>query len=163
MSKRKKNNPTGHYKVGYGKPPKHTQFKKGQSGNPEGRPPKRMTEVETLRDMRAILWRAATTPITTTVGGNKQKMPALEAVYLKLVARCMEGHTPSIRLAHTLARESMEEHEEWQATFYSHALKLMEQLKDSSGDERNDIETDEIFQLLDALRAAVDKKITDTS
>ena len=26
------------YKVGYGKPPKATQFKKGKSGNPRGRP-----------------------------------------------------------------------------------------------------------------------------
>lgn len=27
------------YEVGYGKPPKNRQFKKGQSGNPKGRPP----------------------------------------------------------------------------------------------------------------------------
>ena len=26
------------YAVGYGKPPKHTRFKKGRSGNPRGRP-----------------------------------------------------------------------------------------------------------------------------
>src|SRR5579871_2575461 len=26
------------YEVGYGKPPRHTQFRKGQSGNPGGRP-----------------------------------------------------------------------------------------------------------------------------
>ena len=26
------------YEVGYGKPPRHTWFKKGQSGNPRGRP-----------------------------------------------------------------------------------------------------------------------------
>ena len=26
------------YKVGYGKPPEHTRFRKGQSGNPDGRP-----------------------------------------------------------------------------------------------------------------------------
>lgn len=26
------------YDVGYGKPPKRTQFKKGKSGNPKGRP-----------------------------------------------------------------------------------------------------------------------------
>lgn len=29
------------YEVGYGKPPKHSQFKKGQSGNLNGRPKKR--------------------------------------------------------------------------------------------------------------------------
>jgi hypothetical protein len=28
------------YEVGYGKPPKDTQFKKGSSGNPKGRPKK---------------------------------------------------------------------------------------------------------------------------
>ena len=28
----------GDYEVGYGKPPKHTRFKPGQSGNPKGRP-----------------------------------------------------------------------------------------------------------------------------
>jgi hypothetical protein len=27
--------------VGYGKPPRHTQFRKGQSGNPGGRPRRR--------------------------------------------------------------------------------------------------------------------------
>jgi len=26
------------YEVGYGQPPHHTRFKKGQSGNPRGRP-----------------------------------------------------------------------------------------------------------------------------
>ena len=26
------------YEVGYGKPPRHTRFTKGQSGNPRGRP-----------------------------------------------------------------------------------------------------------------------------
>ena len=30
--------PSDPYKVGYGKPPRHSQFKKGQSGNPQGRP-----------------------------------------------------------------------------------------------------------------------------
>jgi hypothetical protein len=29
---------SGGYPVGYGKPPKHTQFKPGKSGNPQGRP-----------------------------------------------------------------------------------------------------------------------------
>ena len=29
---------SGDYRVGYGKPPLETRFKKGQSGNPGGRP-----------------------------------------------------------------------------------------------------------------------------
>jgi hypothetical protein len=31
-------NPGEDYDVGYGKPPQHTQFRRGQSGNPGGRP-----------------------------------------------------------------------------------------------------------------------------
>ena len=31
------------YEVGYGKPPKATRFKKGQSGNPKGRPRRQKT------------------------------------------------------------------------------------------------------------------------
>ena len=29
---------SGDYEVGYGRPPRHTRFAKGQSGNPRGRP-----------------------------------------------------------------------------------------------------------------------------
>lgn len=31
--------PASSYAVGYGRPPSHSQFKTGQSGNPRGRPP----------------------------------------------------------------------------------------------------------------------------
>lgn len=36
MARRRK--PRGDYAVGYGRPPKHTRFKPGHSGNPKGRP-----------------------------------------------------------------------------------------------------------------------------
>lgn len=35
----------GQYKVGYGKPPIASRFKKGMSGNPRGRPPGRQPRV----------------------------------------------------------------------------------------------------------------------
>src|SRR5262249_59750269 len=37
MTEREKLEPTGTHAVGYGKPPVHTRFRKGQSGNPRGR------------------------------------------------------------------------------------------------------------------------------
>jgi hypothetical protein len=37
--------------VGYGKPPKKFQFKKGQSGNPLGRPKKKKKNTEILNEM----------------------------------------------------------------------------------------------------------------
>ena len=38
MAKKRKDD----YEVGFGRPPKKSQFKKGQSGNPKGRPKKSM-------------------------------------------------------------------------------------------------------------------------
>lgn len=34
-----------HEEVGYGRPPKSTRFKKGQSGNPRGRPRNRRRDI----------------------------------------------------------------------------------------------------------------------
>ncbi|XHR27473.1 MAG: DUF5681 domain-containing protein [Chthoniobacteraceae bacterium] len=47
---RKKDLPTSGYDVGYGKPPKHSQFQKGQSGNPAGRPKKRKSRQELFEE-----------------------------------------------------------------------------------------------------------------
>ena len=39
------------YEIGYGKPPKHSQFKKGVCANPRGRPRRRDTQIgEVVRD-----------------------------------------------------------------------------------------------------------------
>lgn len=144
------------YEVGYGKPPKHTQFQKGRSGNPNGRPTGK-SELECLRDMRGLFWSAAKTPVTTTVGGKRTKIPALDAVYLKLFARAIEGHGPSIRFAHTLARETMAEHEEWQVAFYERSQELVEELENQPDNEKNG----ETIKLLNDVIERINAKPTD--
>jgi Family of unknown function (DUF5681) len=146
------------YDVGYGKPPREYQFKPGQSGNPKGAP-KRKSELECLRDMRAMFMKAAMVPVTTRVDGKPTKIPALEALYLKVFAKGIAGDGPSMRFAHKLAHESMAEHEEWQAIFYGHAMRLIEELENQPADEK-DLEA---IRLLDEAMKRVNAKPTDKS
>ena len=144
------------YEVGYRKPPKEHQFKKGRSGNPKGRR-KGKGELECGRDMRAIFMRAAMTPVTTMVGGRRTKKPALEAMYLRLFASAIEGHGPSMRFAHTVAREDMAEHEEWQVIFFNLAQGLIKELENQPEDKKDR----ETIWLLNELMERVNAKITD--
>jgi len=77
---------TASYDVGYGKPPRDTQFKPGQSGNPKGRPKgaKGLDTLvrETLGGMVAV----------RTAGGTKQ-VSRIEAVLAKTVEQAMKGNS----------------------------------------------------------------------
>ena len=81
------------YEVGYGKPPKHTRFKKGQSGNPRGRRPRRRYEEHEfpLRQM-------AMEPVAVTMNGRKQRVPAYEVVGLSILNNAMAGDFRSQKL-----------------------------------------------------------------
>lgn len=81
-SRRKKKRIPGDYEVGYGKPPRHTQFKKGQSGNPGGRPSPEKADAASL---------AATLnqPLQVRRGDRVSKMQAFEASLKRLVDRAI--------------------------------------------------------------------------
>src|SRR5260370_2116792 len=66
----------GGYKVGPGKPPLHSRFKKGQSGNPRG--PRR-------KNLPALLVAALDEPIVVTSGGESRHITKREAVVAQLV------------------------------------------------------------------------------
>ncbi len=69
-------------KVGYGRPPKHTRFKKGQSGNPSGRPKSRKfgsTDVSELLDEL----------VKVKAGGTAREMSSFEASLRQLANKAV--------------------------------------------------------------------------
>lgn len=72
MSKRKSSK-SSYEKVGYRKPPKTTQFKKGESGNPRGRP-------KGSRNVGAVLRDVIDQKIQITENGKIRHLPALEVM-----------------------------------------------------------------------------------
>ena len=76
------------YPVGYKKPPRHTQFKPGQSGNPRGRPKQSATFAD-------VLTRQLRKKVTVTMGNMVQKIPLLEAIAIKHVSKAASGDPKS--------------------------------------------------------------------
>jgi hypothetical protein len=76
------------YEVGYGKPPIKSQFKKGKSGNPGGRP---KIQNELPRDFQTSLGNELKALITVTENGKKKKMPQLQAVIKSQIAHAING------------------------------------------------------------------------
>ena len=75
--------------VGYKNPPKDTQFKKGQSGNPKGRPPNRHRDCEDR--FRGIILDDANEKITLTINGKKEEMSSFKAAIKALKLKAVSG------------------------------------------------------------------------
>lgn len=85
------------YEVGYKKPPVEQRFKKGQSGNPHGRPKgvKNKPKINTGLGMRAAeeyLRLEAYRPVTIREGENLIELPAIQAVFRAMGVAAMKGN-----------------------------------------------------------------------
>lgn len=97
------------YKVGYGRPPKSTRFRKGESGNPKGRRPKEARSI-TLRQFRRDVLRALETEIDANVPGQPGKKTVAEMIVWKQIQQALQGDHRSAKLLFDMRREFTEEH-----------------------------------------------------
>ena len=78
--------------VGYGQPPKDSQFKKGQSGNPKGRPKKQNEQKATaLLPMVSAILDEANKSISVREGDVVTEMNVYQAVFKSLSAQALKG------------------------------------------------------------------------
>ena len=72
------------YEVGYARPPQHTRFKKGLSGNPYGRPPKKP-------DFYTELTQVLHDTVIITFEGEPQQVTVQQALLLRLRDQALRG------------------------------------------------------------------------
>jgi hypothetical protein len=91
---------TPDYKVGYKKPPRHTRFKPGQSGNPAGRPKRtpKPPPPANLSEEHAQTLRLLSEEVTWGEDGLTRRVTSGEAMQRALIRQAMAGDVRAIKL-----------------------------------------------------------------
>ena len=77
------------YPVGYGRPPQHTQFKPGQSGNPKGKS-------KGTKNLATIVNTATKEKIVVNESGKRKSVSKLEIAVKQLVNKAVQGDQKAI-------------------------------------------------------------------
>ena len=89
-------------KIGPGNPPRSTQFKKGQSGNPGGRPKKE-------RDLAKLVEKELDEIVTGSENGKTIKLTKREVIAKKLVNDAAGGNLKAVDRVMALVSKSTDE------------------------------------------------------
>jgi hypothetical protein len=84
-------NREGGYEIGYGKPPRHTRFEKGQSGNSRGRP-------RGAKNFTTVAEEALREPVMIKENGRRKRATKMEVIFKQLVNKAAKGDHRSIQL-----------------------------------------------------------------
>lgn len=88
------------YRVGYRRPPQHSRFQPGQSGNPRGRQ-KSLDGIDIKQDLRDVFLKE----LPVVDNGERRRMPTIVFLYEQLVRAGAKGNIRATIEAVKLARE----------------------------------------------------------
>lgn len=88
------------YEVGYGKPPKATRFKAGQSGNPKGRAKGSLNAATLMQQLVAER-------VMVVEKGRERSMPMLEVLFRRVVNKAAKGDLKAFQMVLTLVEQGM--------------------------------------------------------
>ena len=94
----------GTYEIGYGRPPRQTRFKPGQSGNPRGRPRGR-------GNMKTVVKRVMSEKVAVRQGEATRSVPMGQAILLAQASKAVKGDSPAAKtvLGHWAAADWQDE------------------------------------------------------
>jgi hypothetical protein len=81
----------GSYEVGFGKPPRSTKFKSGQSGNPKGRP-------KGAKNFATALENELQSTVVVTENGKRKRISKRQIIAKRLVNQAVAGDPRAIPL-----------------------------------------------------------------
>lgn len=100
------------YEVGFGKPPKHAQFKPGQSGNPKGRK-------KGAKGMKTLAKQMLTAKVPVRSANGTKMMTRMDALLHKMVELSMKGNPRLILALVDLYEQSVPEQRASEAQPYN--------------------------------------------
>lgn len=86
------------YEIGYGKPPRHTRFQPGRSGNPRGRP-------SGSKNLSTLLTAALSEYVIVAENGGRRKVTKRQAIITQLVNRSAQADLRAIKILLDIVQE----------------------------------------------------------
>ncbi|MDB5701480.1 MAG: hypothetical protein JWL66_1679 [Sphingomonadales bacterium] len=97
MSKRRNEESGKDYEVGYARPPKMSQFQKGQSGNPRGRQKGQTKSASAPETVSALISKESARIVRGTENGRQFEGPAFQVIIRQLYNKALNGNFPAIK------------------------------------------------------------------